>query len=248
MKLILNRKWLLVILPALYLTFSFIFLNSVKEFHINHIDPSYAYLMNGINLASGHCRVGIIEHPGTPVECFAALVIFIKHIFSGNTILYQDVLLHPEGYLYSISIILALVLAFTTYLAGNLVYNNSANIGLSILFQLSPLFFSDIIKMTVSLDTESLITICGIFFIAYLYVNTIGYNQISDKKTSTKNSIVFGLFTALLTTTKMYCLPIAIVVLFLVKDRRQKIIYIASSCFFSILLLFPLYNQLKNWA
>jgi len=248
MKPILNRKWPLFILPALYLTLSFIFLNAVKEFHINHIDPSYAYLMNGVNLASGHCRVGIIEHPGTPVECFVALVIFIKHIFSDNTQLYQDVLLHPESYLYSISLILALLLAFTTYMAGNMVYNNSANIGVSILFQLSPLFFSDIIKMTVSLDTESLMTIFGIFFIAYLYVNTIGYNQISGNRTSTKNSIIFGLFTALLTTTKMYCLPIAFVVLFLIKDGKQKVIYIASCCFFSVLLLFPLYNQLKNWA
>ncbi|HTB32166.1 MAG TPA: hypothetical protein VK808_09080 [Bacteroidia bacterium] len=246
MKSALTAKWAFVILPLLYVVLSVIFLGGIRQFYISHSDPPYCYLMNGVNLASWHCRVGILEHPGTPVEIFAAIVIFIKHLFASDGLLYQDVLIHPESYLYTCSIVLVVFLAAVTFFSGVYIFRYTGNVALAMLFQLAPLFFGDIIKMTVSLSTESFIVIFGIPFIAYLYIHTICKNQ-KGENTTNKNVLIFGLFTALLFTTKIYCLPIFILILFLLKNNRQRAIYTGSFGMFSMLLLFPLYNQFKNW-
>ncbi len=237
------RILVIIVLPVFYLVLSFIYLSHIKQFSIYNNDPSYCYLMNGTNLASGHFRVGIVEHPGTPVECFAAGVIFVKHLFNYNTILYQDVLLHAESYLFTCSIILTLLLALSTFLAAKLVYKHTGNMDLALLFQSAPLFFGDIVKMTISLSAESFIVIYGIYFMAYLYVNTI-----HEKATTNKNLIFFGLFSALLITTKMYCAPIMLLVMFMIGKRKQIAVYLIATSVFGVILLFPLYNQLRNIA
>jgi hypothetical protein len=243
-----HTKWLLLILPFFYLVLSFVFLSSIKQFYISHLDPAYEYLLNGTNLAGGHFRIGIDEHPGTPVKIFAALVIFIKHLFFGTGVLYQDVLMHPESYLYTCSVILALLLFFATYFAGTSVFHRSGNIGLGLLFQSAPLVFTDSMRNPISLSAESSITIVGILFTAFLYTKLISYNEPPGKTTTNKNVVVFGLFTALLFTTKIYCAPVILLVLFMIKRQNQRILYLVSSGLFSLVLLFPLYTQMRNWV
>lgn len=247
MKLSLPKKGILFILPTAYLVLAFVFLHEVRAFYISLSDPSYAYLLNGTNLASGNLRVDIPSHPGTPVEIFAGIVIFIKHLFSGNSILYQDVLLHPESYLFTCGVVLALLLSVVTYFAGTSVFEHSGNMGIALLFQSAPLFFNDIVKTTVSLSAESGIIICGVFFTAYLYNNTIGLNE-NNKTTTNKNIVLFGLFTAILFTIKVYCAPVIILVLFILKKNKQRILYLASYGIFSLMLLAPIYIQFRNWA
>lgn len=243
------KKFPLTILPLLYLVLSFIFLKGVTQFYISQYDPPYIYLMNGTNIASGHLSVGNIIPPGTPVEIFTAIIIFIKHLFTGNgSVLYQDVLLHPESYLFTCSTILVILLCLVTYLTGAYVYRHSGNMLLALLFQSSPLFYNEMQGRAILLSAESSITICGIFFIAYLCVNTIGNKPQHSKETSYKNVIVMGLFTALLLTTKIYCTPIILLVFPLIKNAGKRIIYLISSGLFSLLLLFPLYSQFRNWG
>jgi hypothetical protein len=243
----LNKKWLFLILPLIYVTMAIIFLQGIKRFYIGNFDPEYPYLLNATNIASGHFRVGNIEHPGTPVDCFAAIVILMQHLFSQGTELYKDVLLHPESYLFTCSIVLTILLALATLWAGIYVYRSSGNVTLALLFQAAPLFYADTIKMAICLNTESSITILGILFSAYLYVNTIGNNK-PEQSTTNKNVIAFGLLTALLITTKIYCFPLVLLVFFIIEKGRQRIIYLISTALFSVVLLFPLYNQLRNWA
>src|ERR1700733_2281067 len=106
----LSPKLFLFFLPVVYLILSVSLLIAWNSFYISRPDPAYAYLLNGVNLAGGHMEIGHTDHPGTPVQCFAAIVIFIKHLFTNNIPLYQDVLLHPESYLYAISITFVLLL------------------------------------------------------------------------------------------------------------------------------------------
>lgn len=247
MHFITDRKRLFLLLPVTYIALAVIFLQGIKQFYIGNFDPEYPYLLNATNIASGHFRVGNIEHPGTPVDCFAAIIIFIRHLFSPGTELYKDVLLHPESYLFTCSITLTILLALATFWAGNYVYRSSGNIPLALLFQAAPLFYADTIKMAICLNTESSITIFGVLFSAYLYVNTIG-NKNPEQNTTNRNVIIFGLLTALLITTKIYCFPIILLVFFVIEKRKQRILYIASAGLFTIVLLFPLYNQLRNWA
>lgn len=234
---------MLLVFPVFYLLCCSLFLSRIGYFYESNSDATYVYLFNGINIASGHFHTGNIIHPGTSVEIFAGVAIFIKHLFAYNTVLYQDVLMHPESYLFMCSILLSLLLAYAVYFSGSYVYRHTGSLGQSMLFQIAPLFYPEFICKTISLDAESSLGICGILFAAYLYVNT----QVPGKEPRNRNIIMLGLFTALLFTTKIYCLVSGIFVLFLLKNNRQRLLYIFYSGLFSLLLVFPLYNQFKSW-
>lgn len=243
MKYIYTRKWLLVILPLFYCILSFIFLDGLNQFYICNSDPTYVYLFNCTNIASGHFRSGNIVHPGTPVEIFAGLAIFIKHLFTHSTVLYQDVLMNPESYLYTCSVLFSLLLSYAIYFSGSYVYRYTGSLGQSILFQIAPLVYPEFVWRTVSLGAESALGICGIFFAAYLYVST----QLPNKEPRNRDIVILGLLTALWFTTKIYTLAVGVLVLFLLKNNKQRLLYIIFAGLFSFVFLFPLYNQFKNW-
>src|SRR5688572_7605216 len=112
-----KKTYLLVILPLIYIALGFVCLENIKYFFLSGYDPSYAYLLNGTNLASGTMEIGHTDHPGTTVQSFLALVIFITYLFSGATApLYQDVLSQPELYLNVLSIVLILLGGIITFL------------------------------------------------------------------------------------------------------------------------------------
>lgn len=213
-----------------------------------NFDASYVYLLNATDIASGHFSVGNIVHPGTPAEIFAAIVILIKHLFTGNgSILYQDVLLHPESYLLACSVGITVLFTLGAYFAGAYVFRNSGNMLLALLFQLSPLLYREMIEHTILLSAESLMVVVNMYFIPYLYINTVYKRQFSGRKTTDGNVLLFGLYTALLFTIKIYCASICILILFLLNNNRQRIRYLISHTVFSLLLLFPVYGCFRDW-
>lgn len=241
-----HKKWILIILPLIYLVLSAIFIKGLKQFYISNLDPTYEYLMNAVSIASGHFRIGIDEHPGIPTKIFASIIIWIQHFFTGKDLLYKDVLTHPEQYLFTCSITLSILLSLVVYYSGVYVYNSSKDLFTAILFQSSFLIYEDTLKHTILLSAESFITIISIFFMAYLYVNTIESKK-GDKHTSTKNILFLGLLTAVLITTKIYCFPIALMVVCFLKGLKNMLLYLVSTFICSSLLLFPLYSQLRYW-
>lgn len=58
-------------------------------------DPSYTYLINGLNLATGHSP-DHIDHPGTPVQVLTALALRAFHPGASGTELAEFVLTDPE--------------------------------------------------------------------------------------------------------------------------------------------------------
>jgi hypothetical protein len=132
-----KNKLFLLALPAFYLLIAGVYLIHWIPFFTGNPDPVYAYLFNGMTLATGKMEVGHTDHPGTPVQCFAAIVIFIKHLFNHSIPLYQDVILHPESYLRAICTAISLVFAFTTWYTGHYLLKRTGNIFLALVFQLT---------------------------------------------------------------------------------------------------------------
>src|SRR5581483_2582896 len=162
---------LLALLPFAYLVYCLFFLKSIVAFYIFGPDPAYLYMINGAILAGGKLAVGLVEHPGTPIQCFAAVIIFIKHLFSANNAgVYLDVLQNPESYLQAICSTLAVIFVLVTFFTGRYVYKRTGNLGLALFFQLLPLE-RIVIEDTVQLHPEVFIATGSIIFIAYLYVS-----------------------------------------------------------------------------
>ncbi|NNM95038.1 MAG: hypothetical protein HKL88_06200 [Bacteroidia bacterium] len=240
----------LCLIPIYSLVFLVIFLNKAFPFHLTQPDPCYVYLFNGMNLAGGHWEVGHTDHPGTTVQVFAALVIFIRHLFtSPHTLLYQDVILNPENYLLACSIILISLFVSVNYLTGAYVLRHSGNISTAMLFQMVPLIQINIIQRTVLLNPEAFITICSSFFMAYLYVHFI--KDKTDPEYRQRNTtLTVSIFSAFLIATKYTCIPVVFLVLFLLKGRKDRLKYLAMlliGFFVFIIPALPKFNIMFGW-
>jgi hypothetical protein len=235
-------------LPLFYLFLAVLFFKGLHYFYIKNFDPTYGYLTNGINLASGHLDVGIIEHPGTPLQCFAAIVIFVTHLFSGSSLpLYQDALLHPEPYLMACSITLTAMLVLTTFYVGAYLYGHTGNLAISLLFQAIPLFYMNDLAKLFMLQPEALIALGGMLLSSRLYVNTLDPSS-PEKEISLKTILVFALLSALLITCKIYCLPLVFLVLGLLKNNRQRRNYLLVLPLFCLMFILPAFKRFRYMA
>ncbi len=244
------ERFILFVLPLVYITLAFIFLKDIGGFYMLGFDPVYAYLLNGTNLASGFLDVGHIDHPGTPVQCFAALVIFIKHLLTGTGSLYQDVLSNPESYLYTCSVSLIFLLASVTFFTGRYVYRNTNSIFTAFIFQLGPIINAGGIFDASMLRPESLIIITATFFSAYLYVNVLNQIKSGSTEWSNRKVITMAVVCALLIACKITYVPFVIPVLFLFKQRKASIYFSLYSLLFCFYYTgasaFEQYVQLDN--
>ncbi len=109
-------------------------------------DPSYVYLFNGLVLLNGSPPFHI-DHPGTPVQMMIAAILFIKWTIMRVFGLTADgltlsVVSTPEPYLLAISYsFLILNAAALTYL-GARVQKVTGNFSITLIAQISPIFFS----------------------------------------------------------------------------------------------------------
>jgi hypothetical protein len=68
----------LCVLPALFLVAEFLLRAHGTPYWLwFNLDPSYAYLMSGMEILEG-LPPGHVDHPGTPVQCLVALVLWLS--------------------------------------------------------------------------------------------------------------------------------------------------------------------------
>lgn len=241
MKLTTRRDYIFpFILPAFYLLIAAVYIIHWIPFYVGNPDPVYAYLFNGMTLATGKIEVGHTDHPGTPVQCFVAIVIFIKHLFHYNIPLYKDVLLHPENYLRTICTSISLVCVFTTWYTGWYIFKRTGNIILALLFQLTPLLGSNCM-FGQNPQPESFLIIAGMPFIAYIYYESVYKTIHSLPKQGFKQILVYAVFTGFLVACKFTCAPLMLLVLFMVPSFPLRIGYIVLSVLFFMLFISPAY-------
>lgn len=230
---------LLLILPLLYLFFSGIFFAYWPPFYTIGPDPVYIYLSTGMNIASGHTKIFYIDNPGIPVQCFCAVVIYIKHLFNHGIPLYQDVLLHPESYLYTLCVTIAIIYTLVTWATGYYVFKRTGNITVSLLFQLTPLICTHGVLITGRPSPESFYTIAGIFFMAYIYCTAIVAGTQSSGRVPFGYVLVYSIFTAFFISCKYICFPLIFLILFVLPTLRSRIQYLISMVVFLFIFMYP---------
>lgn len=236
-----RQKPLLLILPAFYLLVTGVFLINWMPFYMNDPDPVYIYLFNGMTIASGNLKVFYIDNPGIPVQYFCAIVIYITHFFNHGIPLYQDVLLHPERYLYTLSVVISLGFVFTTWLAGRYLLKRTGNLVLALLFQLTCLI-GNVCLYAQNPTPESLIIIGGIFFMAYLYYHSV----FASTHLSLRHVIIYGAFLGFLVACKYTCLPLLLLVLIVLPSFRLRAQFTGSFILFFFIFIAPALPAWKN--
>jgi hypothetical protein len=233
-------KLVYLIIPVLFLVIAVYLRDVTGLYHTDGVDPEYAFLYNGLNIALLKLRIWHMQHPATPLQLLCGLVIRITHLVLGKGPIVNDVLNRPEFYLSGISYTLFVLLAASNAALGYFGHKFTGQPVLSLLIQMGP-FLSTMVAgpiFRVALEPMLIITV-QIYAIYLLYLLKINYTR--------KHIIIFAVITALSVATKVNSFSLAVIPLFLFINARERLLYLGSVILAFFVLAFPVVLRINQY-
>ncbi len=234
----------LAIIPLGIFVLQFFFMHDRFSFFCTWPDPPYAYLFNGLNLASGHLILGHVDHPGTTLQVFVAFCIRIIHLFRDGDLV-EDVLANPEVYLQYTTYILAFVICSIIYFLGAFIFRKREKIELALLFQCTP-FLTNLIVGSMIPMTEPFLFIAGLFMNMLLF-----YLLFGDGKSSLRGpqgTFLFALICAFSIVTKISSVAILIIPLVMLSSFKKWVQFSFFLILCICLFAFPMFSKLGYFS
>lgn len=209
-------------------------------------DPESAYLINGLNIATGKA-VGHFDNPGTTVQLYSAIVLRITHLFRmSGTDIQTDVLTHSELYIEILRYSLIVFNTFILFFLGLVASRYVKNIWVGIVLQLAPFLSVTLIEHLYTKVAPEPILFSATSLLALLILKY--YN--SANRSNIKFPVVFGTIAGFGLATKMTFLPVLIIPFILLESKKTKLIY--SICTIAAFFLFTLpaakgYAKMAEW-
>ncbi len=241
----LRNASLLLVAPVLFLFLHALFSEARGPFYLAvHYDPEYAYLFNGLNLVSGVAPEHV-DHPGTPLQVFAAVCIKLANIRSTTNATIETVLAHSEAYLKGLNLALAGCYLLAQLLLGILVWRKTESVTSALLLQATPFLLADDFVETVRFRPELMILVLTLVMAATLYICILRENRES-------NGIIYllGFLAATGLVSKINFLPLVLLPLFSLRTWRGRTVYIFSGSLFTglwLLILMPHLHRITTW-
>jgi len=229
------------IVPTTLFILCLLFRKDIEAFYLSWLDPVYAYLFNGLNLARGEMSIGHTDHPGTPLQVLCAVVIRIVYSFRDANSISTDVLTYPEIFLSAISYTLIAANVAVVGFTGHLVYRKTLSIGTAMFIQLSPLVSIITIKSLPIPSCESLLLVCEVLLIALLYIYT--FTEITKPN---RYVFLFALLAACCVATKVSAAPVFLVPLIVLQNNANRIRYLLLTLLFFIVFVLPAISDLDE--
>lgn len=230
------------LVPLLLFIFMLFRLAELHFFFQGWIDPVYAYLMNGLTFALGSNDVGHVDHPGTPLQLFIALMITIIGWFHNSDDLATDVLTHPEYYLRIISVTLIMINCVVIGLLGNYAYKKLRSIQLAVAIQLLPLLSAQLVTFMPIVACETVVDFLAFAIAAVIII----YDN--QKQENTKLILLMAVLSALMVATKISTLVILTVPFLVFAKARSKAVYLGATFFLILLFVSPVLGKLGIFA
>jgi hypothetical protein len=233
---------LLFILPVLLFCFGILVKSEVGFYHLFTSDPAYAYLFNGLTICEFQIP-WLVQGPGTTLEVFCAIVMWIVHLFRQHDTLMLDVMKNPDIYLSVINTSIIAIQCIVLFLMGIIIYQSTNSLLTGVFFQFTPFVSWIIIEILRLVMVENLIII-GVFCLIIVVFKYLKY-QNDKEKLIDRYLIYFSIIIGFIACTKLMYLPIAIIPFLLLPGYKKKLIYV----FFSIIAFFIFsYNVFYNWV
>jgi hypothetical protein len=241
-----RKGWLwLLVLPICFVILQLVFVRAHGPFYLAHnLDPDYAYLGNSLNVlrlkAPRH-----IDHPGTTLQVFGAIVLKVAHPFSSNREIVSEVWQNPERHLHLINFALASMYFFCLVLAGILLWRRTGRLLPSLTLQATPFVLGNHFREVSRVTPEFMLLSIGILMATGLYLGSL------DLKRKTLGTLPLGALAALGTVTKMSFAPLAVAALPCFARWRERAAYLGCAAVVGLLWLIPLAGQkdrLMQWT
>jgi hypothetical protein len=206
----------------------------------HNLDPDYCYLLNALNIINGRPPAHV-DHPGTTLQCFEALILQLLHPACSPYDLTVMVLAKPEQYLRIISSTL-ITLFVASYIAlGYSVYRRTQSAFAVFAVQAAPFLDPEIFLSATRVYPETLSLILANLLACVML--SMGEDSEAGSA-SYRRSIWLGLVGASLIVTKMLAAPIIAFLPIMLRNGRERIYFSVAVLFGGALFMLPIYSKL----
>ena len=224
--------WLL--LPCVFLALHNAFVRAGGPHYLaSKVDPDYAYLCNSLNLAVGRSP-DHVDHPGTSLQLFGAVVITVAHPFSGKAQKIDAVLKNPEQHLRLINLALAFISASALAVVGIITWRRTGDWQMALLLQATPLLLGARFRFISRVSPEAVLLIIGLLIALFLFLEV----QTDCHRRRTVPLIALLAATGII--TKINFFPLAFTPLAALRTGRQRISFLLWTGALTLLWLIPL--------
>lgn len=190
----------------------------------SNIDPTYAYLLNSLLIASGK-GAQHSDHPGTTVQLVGAATIRVVHAVSGRAALPDDVLRRPEAYLGAMHQVLVGILVATLLFGGAAIARTTGSLTAALLFQLTPFLAVRPFLDLRLVKAEPLLIPLVLAFGAVLVIESLAPAGPSARA----RVIALGVLAGAAMATKVTAAPLLVLPFALARSWRQRLLYPAAA-------------------
>ena len=191
---------------------------------VSTADPTYAYLLNGLSVATGSLPWQI-DQPGTPVQALVGASLHVRHTVSSETSpsLVDDVLANPEPYCRFANRVLIGIYALTTLAVGLVARSANAPLAIAVALQATPLLSRTVWDGLLKVGPETLLPT----FAAAAAL--LAFRLSFDDTQSAALVVAAGLVAGLGMATKVTFLTVALMLAVLVVRGRHRVAYVVMA-------------------
>ncbi len=205
-----------------------------------NLDPDYAYLFNGLLIATGRPPEHV-DHPGSTIQLLIAAVLRAVHPAAGREALITAVLDNPEFYLQATRGLLLGGMLGTLLAVGVATLRATGRTGAAVLVVLAPLLTPTVLREAVAVKPEPGVLMAGMGLGALALLA-------AAKGAGGKRAAAMGVVAALAVVTKITALPLLVLPLLVLRTWRLRGIYVGALVAAASVLLIPAYPRLgKIW-
>ncbi len=239
-------KYLIYIIPALYLLLGLYFRQIFGDLSLRSVDPEYIHFISALCVSTGKFSQANIDQPASALHLLLAIVFRIVYFFREHNLPYfEDAISHSDLYLAVGNLVITVIIALSLLWAGKAVKSITNNIVYALAIQTSPFLLNIWYDLTGRIYAE-LLFIVPVFILQALLFREI-YHQNENYK---PRIFLYAFAVALGISLKMTFLPFLFLPLFLIKGIRDKLKYLFYTIIFFFLISLPVvfqFNKFRHW-
>lgn len=239
-------KYLIYIIPALYLLLGFYFRQIFGDLSLRSIDPEYIHFISALSVSTGKFSQANIDQPASVLQLLLAVVFRVVYFFRENGLPYfQDVISHSDLYLSVGNLAITTIIAASMLWAGKAIKNITNNIIYALVIQTSPFLLNIWYDLTGRIYSELL------FIVPVLILQVLLLREIYRQNENYKPRIfLYAFAVAVGMSLKMTFLPFIVLPLLLIKTFRHKLKYLIYTILIFFAISLPVvfqFGRFRHW-
>lgn len=238
-----NYKFLIYIIPAVYLLLGFYFRQIFGDLSLRSVDPEYLHFISGLCVSTGKFSQTNIDQPASALHLLLALVFRVVYFFREHNLpFFEDAISHSDLYLAVGNLVITVIITLSLLWAGKVIKNITHNTLYALVIQTSPFLLNIWYDLAGRIYAELL------FIVPVLILQVLLFREIYHQNKNYKLRIFLYAFAeALGISLKMTFLPFLFLPLFLIKSIRDKLKYLLYTIIFFFLISLPVVFQLSKF-